>query len=157
MAARVAPPMRHSILGTQFLALLVQRRRPSRRPVEGRIFSRPFVRLSRLDLMTDFGMGVSWNWKEFDGRQRPATVLGSDSTPASLGCLPSARQRPGPVVWVRISPTDERGMVQPGLGSTPSAQSVPQYDLAPGTSISSEGPLRHSHRRGISSSVERRA
>lgn len=43
-------------------------------------FSWPFVRPSeRLQLTTDFGMGLSWNWKAFD-RQASAytTVLGSD-------------------------------------------------------------------------------
>ena len=51
------------------------------RPIEAyTFFSWPFVRLNdRLDLTTDFGMGVSWGWKEFDGETASeSTVLGSD-------------------------------------------------------------------------------
>jgi hypothetical protein len=43
-------------------------------------FSWPFARLNkRVHLTTDFGMGVSWNWKEFDKEtQSSRTVLGSN-------------------------------------------------------------------------------
>ena len=43
-------------------------------------FSWPFVRLSkRVQLTTDFGMGVSWNWKEFSEETEDyRTVLGSN-------------------------------------------------------------------------------
>lgn len=43
-------------------------------------FSWPFVRPSeRVQLTTDFGMGLSWNWKAFDPQENSyTTVLGSD-------------------------------------------------------------------------------
>jgi lipid A 3-O-deacylase PagL len=43
-------------------------------------FSWPFARLSkRIQLTTDFGMGVSWNWKEFSEETKDyRTVLGSN-------------------------------------------------------------------------------
>jgi len=43
-------------------------------------FSWPFARLSkRFQLTTDFGMGVSWNWKEFSEETKDyRTVLGSN-------------------------------------------------------------------------------
>jgi Lipid A 3-O-deacylase (PagL) len=43
-------------------------------------FSWPFARLSkRVQLTTDFGMGVSWNWKEFSEETKDhRTVLGSN-------------------------------------------------------------------------------
>lgn len=50
------------------------------RPVEAyTFFSWPFAQLSeRAQVTTDFGMGVSWNWKAFDDRTNSyTTVLGS--------------------------------------------------------------------------------
>jgi Lipid A 3-O-deacylase (PagL) len=43
-------------------------------------FSWPFARLSkRVQLTTDFGMGISWNWKEFSEESKDhRTVLGSN-------------------------------------------------------------------------------
>ena len=43
-------------------------------------FSWPFVRLSeRVEVTTDFGMGVSWNWKEYNQETNSyRTVLGSN-------------------------------------------------------------------------------
>jgi hypothetical protein len=51
------------------------------RPVEAyTFFSWPFAELSeRVQVTTDFGMGVSWNWKAFNPRTNSyTTVLGSD-------------------------------------------------------------------------------
>ena len=51
------------------------------RPVDAyTFFSWPFARPSeRLHLTTDFGMGLSWNWKAFNPQTNSyATVLGSD-------------------------------------------------------------------------------
>ena len=42
-------------------------------------FSWPFPVTRRVQLTSDFGLGVSWNWNEFDSRTNPTnTALGSD-------------------------------------------------------------------------------
>jgi len=42
-------------------------------------FSWPFPLSTRIQLTTDFGLGVAWNWNEFDPKTNPTnTTLGSD-------------------------------------------------------------------------------
>jgi hypothetical protein len=111
------------------------------RPIDAyTFFSWPFVRLNdRLDLTTDFGMGVSWRWKEFDGETgSEATVLGSDVNAridwgVYLRYATTSRTRL--YMGADFTHRSNGGMVQPDLGiDTIGPRVFLQYNLAPGTS-----------------------
>ena len=97
----------------------------------------------RLDLTTDFGMGVSWGWKEFDGETASeSSVLGSDlNARIDWGFYAAIRdnaQDPS-CTWALISRTDRTGHESTVTwGSTPSAHECPSSTtLPPGLPIGS--------------------
>ena len=111
------------------------------RPIEVyTFFSWPFLRLNdRLDLTTDFGMGVSWSWKEFDGdTASESSVLGSDlNARIDWGFYLRYATTPRTRVYIGADYTHRSngGMVQPNLGINTIGPKVSlQYNLAPGTS-----------------------
>jgi hypothetical protein len=111
------------------------------RPIEVySFFSWPFVRLNdRLDLTTDFGMGVSWHWMEFDGETASeSTVLGSDlNARIDWGFYLRYATTPRTRLYIGADYTHRSngGMVQPNLGINTIGPKVSlQYNLAPGTS-----------------------
>jgi hypothetical protein len=92
------------------------------RPVEAyAFFSWPFVSLTRrLDLTTDFGTGVSWNWKrvnEQDGSSQ--IVLGSNlNARIDWGFYLRYLMTPRSIVYAGVDFTHRSngGMVQPDIG-----------------------------------------
>jgi len=111
------------------------------RPIEAyTFFSWPFARLNdRMDLTTDFGMGVSWHWKEFGGETASeSSVLGSDLNARIdwgfyLRYATTARTRL--YMGADFTHRSNGGMSQPDLGINTFGPRVSlQYNLAPGTS-----------------------
>ena len=103
-------------------------------------FSWPFVRLNdRLDLTTDFGMGVSWRWKEFDGETASeSSVLASDlNARIDWGFYLRYATTPRTRLYMGVDFTHRSngGTMQPDLGINTIGPKVSlQYNLAPGTS-----------------------
>jgi hypothetical protein len=92
------------------------------RPVEAyAFFSWPFLSLSRrLDLTTDFGMGVSWNWKQVsDQSGLSRDVLGSNlNARIDWGFYLRDMLSPRYVLYAGVDFTHRSngGLVQPDLG-----------------------------------------
>lgn len=111
------------------------------RPIEAyTFFSWPFMRLNdRLDLTTDFGMGVSWRWKEFDGETASeSAVLGSDlNARIDWGFYLRYATTPRTLLYMGVDFTHRSngGTTSPNLGiNTIGPKMSLQYNLAPGTS-----------------------
>jgi lipid A 3-O-deacylase PagL len=84
-------------------------------------FSWPLVRLSeRVDMTTDFGMGLSWNWQEMNEPTQPnRTVLGSDlNARIDWGVYLRYMSTPRMSVYTGLDFTHRSngGLVQPDLG-----------------------------------------
>lgn len=110
------------------------------RPIEAyTFFSWPLVRLNgRMDLTTDFGMGVSWHWKEFGGETASeSSVLGSDlNARIDWGFYLRYATTPRTRLYMGADFTHRSngGMSQPDLGINTFGPRVSlQYNLAPGT------------------------
>ena len=111
------------------------------RPIEAyAFFSWPFMRLNdRLDLTTDFGMGVSWRWKELGAEAASeSTVLGSDlNARIDWGFYARYATTPRTLLYMGVDFTHRsNGAVnQHNLGINTIGPRVSlQYNLAPGTS-----------------------
>jgi hypothetical protein len=107
------------------------------RPMEAyTFFSWPFLRLSdRLDLTTDFGMGMSWHWKEVDDTTESLeTKLGSDlNARIDWGFYLRYASTPRITIFTGIDYTHRSngGMVQPDRGINVIGPKVAvQYSLA---------------------------
>lgn len=83
-------------------------------------FSWPFARLSdRLDLTTDFGMGVSWRWNETTSTATSDTSLGSDlNARINWGFYLRYATTPRISLFAGVDYTHRSngGMVQPNIG-----------------------------------------
>jgi hypothetical protein len=108
------------------------------RPMEAyTFFSWPFARLAnRIDLTTDFGMGMSWHWKEMnDQAQSYETTLGSDlNARINWGFYVRYASTPRVTIFTGIDYTHRSngGMVQPDRGINVIGPKVAlQYSLAP--------------------------
>jgi hypothetical protein len=108
------------------------------RPVEAyTFFSWPFVRLSdRVDLTTDFGMGMSWHWKEMtDTAASYETSLGSDlNARINWGFYMRYVSTPRITIFTGVDYTHRSngGMVQPDRGiNVIGPKLAVQYSLAP--------------------------
>jgi len=108
------------------------------RPVEAyTFFSWPFAHLSdRLALTTDFGMGVSWHWKEtIDTAAAQETSLGSDlNARINWGFFVRYAASPRITVFSGVDYTHRSngGMVQPNRGINVLGPKINvQYNLAP--------------------------
>ena len=108
------------------------------RPMEAyTFFSWPFARLSdRFDLTTDFGMGMSWHWKEMtDQAESYETSLGSDlNARINWGFYLRYVSTPRVTLFTGVDYTHRSngGMVQPDRGINVIGPKVAlQYSLAP--------------------------
>jgi Lipid A 3-O-deacylase (PagL) len=108
------------------------------RPVEAyTFFSWPFARLSdRVDLTTDFGMGMSWHWKEMtDTAASYETSLGSDlNARINWGFYVRYVSTPRITIFTGVDYTHRSngGMVQPDRGiNVIGPKLAVQYSLAP--------------------------
>ena len=109
------------------------------RPVEAyTFFSWPFARLGdRLDLTTDFGMGMSWHWKEMNDSRAESyeTSLGSDlNARINWGFYVRYASTPQVTIFTGIDYTHRSngGMVQPDRGINVIGPKVAlQYSLTP--------------------------
>jgi lipid A 3-O-deacylase PagL len=108
------------------------------RPVEAyTFFSWPFAQLSeRVQVTTDFGMGVSWNWKAFNHQTNSYTaVLGSDlNARIDWGFYLRFIATPQTSLYAGIDYTHRSngGTQQPDLGINVIGPSVAlRYNLAP--------------------------
>ena len=92
------------------------------RPVDAyAFFSWPFVRFAeRLDMTTDFGMGLSWHWKQYNEKTNSSeAVLGSDlNAYIDWGFYLRWASTPRTFVYAGIDYTHRSngGMVQPDQG-----------------------------------------
>ena len=110
------------------------------RPTEAyTFFSWPFARLTdRLGVTTDFGMGVSWHWKQYDeAAASEAAVLSSDlNARIDWGFYLRYAMAPRTVLYSGIDFTHRSngGTVQPNMGLNVIGPKVSvQYNLAPVT------------------------
>jgi hypothetical protein len=100
-------------------------------------FSWPFAQLTdRLDVTTDFGMGLSWHWKEVDDRTNSSQpTLGSDlNAYIDWGFYLRWASTPRTVVYAGIDYTHRSngGMVQPDQGINVLGPKVAvQYNFSP--------------------------
>jgi len=109
------------------------------RPVEAyTFFSWPFARLGdRLDLTTDFGMGMSWHWKEMNDSRAESyeTSLGSDlNARINWGFYVRYASTPQVTIFTGVDYTHRSngGMVQPDRGINVIGPKVAlQYSLTP--------------------------
>jgi hypothetical protein len=117
------------------------------RPVEAyAFFSWPFASFTRrLDLTTDFGTGVSWNWKRVNDQSGSSEiVLGSNlNARIDLGFYLRYRMSERNVIYAGVDFTHRSngGLVQPDLGINVLGPKVMlQYDLG---KIGPEVPTPH--------------
>lgn len=112
----------------------------SSRPLDAyTFFSWPFAQLAdRLDVTTDFGMGLSWHWKQFN--EQTATyqsTLGSDlNAYIDLGFYLRWESTPRTVLYTGIDYTHRSngGMAQPDRGINVIGPKVAlRYNFAPDT------------------------
>jgi hypothetical protein len=114
----------------------------SGRPLDAyTFFSWPFARLrERIQLTTDFGMGVSWNWKEFDrATNSHRTVLGSNLNARvdwGFYLRHLTTEQMSVYAGVDFTHRSNGGMRQPNGGINVVGPSVAlRYDLAPQRSL----------------------
>jgi len=108
------------------------------RPIEAyTFFSWPFARLtSRLDMTTDFGAGLSWNWTTLNPRIGvPQTVLGSNlNARIDVGLYLRYLTSPRTAVYAGLDYTHRSngGLVQPNQGINVLGPKVTvQYNFGP--------------------------
>jgi len=102
-------------------------------------FSWPFARLNdRLDVTTDFGMGLSWHWMQFNERTATSqATLGSDlNAYIDLGFYLRWESTPRTLVYAGIDYTHRSngGMRQPDQGINVTGPKIAvRYNFAPAT------------------------
>jgi hypothetical protein len=109
------------------------------RPIEAyTFFSWPFARLtSRLDMTSDFGMGVSWHWKSLNAGAdtSSSTVLGSNlNARIDWGLYLRYRSTPRTVLYAGLDVTHRSngGLVQPNQGMNVLGPKITmQYNFGP--------------------------
>ena len=108
------------------------------RPIEAyTFFSWPFARLTdRLDMTSDFGMGLSWNWTPVHASVRtPQTVLGSNlNARIDWGLYLRYMSSPRTVLYAGLDLTHRSngGLVQPNQGINVLGPKVTvQYNFGP--------------------------
>jgi len=110
------------------------------RPIEAyTFFSWPFARLTnRLDLSSDFGMGLSWNWTAVNATPgRTQALLGSNlNARIDYGLYVRYMSSPRTVVYAGLDFTHRSngGLVQPNQGiNVVGPKLTVQYNFAPDT------------------------
>jgi lipid A 3-O-deacylase PagL len=124
--------------GFGFSFLPLPKRDENGRPLEAyTFFSWPFARLSdRLQVTTDFGMGLSWRWKRMNEKTDAyENVLGSDlNARVNWGFYLRYLSTPKIAIYTGVDFTHRSngGVVQPDLGINVIGPKVAvQYNLAP--------------------------
>ncbi len=107
------------------------------RPIEAyTFFSWPFARLtSRLDMTSDFGMGLSWNWKAVNATAAAPSILGSNlNARIDWGLYLRYMSTPRTVMYAGLDLTHRSngGLVQPNQGINVLGPKITvQYNFGP--------------------------